>query len=218
MLSLAVHAVLTEYRYTRSQTRSNCRDRLEHASRVSTVSVPRGRIFSPLSRGTAPLRSGATVRSPASRSKEACRPKAARAAQSRTATRPGTILPRMETTSRNPRRLSSTANNSRAHRKLSSTTSRCTESTCRSSRRLSVRWPVQICSEPHRLTGLTLGTDFFERIRLINWIRQTVGCPTSSRIGSYADADSTAPRAVDPAPPRPERRLPARRRFPETRH
>ena len=27
----------------------------------------------------------------------------------------------------------------------------------------------------HRLTDLTLGTDFFERIRLINWIRQTVG-------------------------------------------
>lgn len=32
MLSLAVHAVLTEYRYTRSQTRLNRRDRLEHAS------------------------------------------------------------------------------------------------------------------------------------------------------------------------------------------
>ena len=31
--------------------------------------------------------------------------------------------------------------------------------------------------EVHRLTHLTVGTDFFERIRLINWIRQTVGWP-----------------------------------------
>lgn len=53
----------------------------------------------------------------------------------------------METTSRNPRRLSSTANNSRAHRKLSGTTSKFTEWTCRSSLRLSVSCLIQVRPE-----------------------------------------------------------------------
>lgn len=103
-----------------------------------------------------------------------------------------------------------------------------TASTWPSSRRPSVRLASPLLPSADSQLPLTSIShpDFFERIRLINWIRATVRLSRAlhsprTRADPAACAPSPRPAEARPGvapPPRPQRRLPRRRPVPQARH